>query len=536
MFDAVRARLSRRLRVRSGLDAALWAAVAAACISVAAWALGATRLPYWPLASIVAAVAAVWALLRAPLSPTHAALVLDARAAAEDRLVAALEADGGTLRGPARETVVARGRALLIARGAELARVPVLHPRHAAVLLVLVPIALTPTHVETLRGAGLVAQAQAFAPSADALAFAIEAIPARDEAERARLEEIAERVRRAAAADPTDQETLRRALDELEAMRDGTTAETRAKMAAALPKDASQPLADALRRGDAAAFDAEVERAAAADEAEAREAARTTLGHLEEIARAHGEKRWEDFFRDEQRRLAEAMKKADALRDVAKALKEMGKLPQKAEGEPPFEPTDPRAARRALEEMEKAIAGMTAEERARLAERLASAAEGAGAEGEATREFAERLGAGDQAKDLGEALRELARAPAPSEEAEGERQRGAARDALRGAMGLPMLADGPPEGGGDGDGDGSKSPGDARAVADGAVLPSRAKPELGGAPTGRRTDKRAAAETGAVARVPGGDAAAAAAPRVLGVTDTEIPARYRAQVERYFGR
>ena len=533
MFDAQRARLSRRLRARRGLDAAIWAAAGAACVSIAGWALSPAHLPYWPLALIVMVVAAAWALLRPALSPTHAALVLDARALADDRLVAALEADAGTLRGPAREAVVARGRALLETRGSALARIPVVHARHTLVLLALVPVVLSPARSETLHDAGLVEIARAFAPSADALAFAIDAVAPKDEAERARLREIAERVRRAAAADPIDHQALQRALDDLRAL-PGATAETRAKIAGALPEGASKALAEAFRRGDAAAFDDAVERLAAADEASAREAARSTLGQLEEIARAHGDQRWEEFFREEQRRLAEAMKKADALREIAKALKDQGKLPNASDRERPFEPGDPKRARRALEEMERAIEGLTAEERARLAERLASAAEGAGEEGEATRQFAERLREGDGTKDLGEALRELARAPAPSEEAQGEGRRGAAEEALRGAMGLPMLAEGQPEGGGDGDG--TKSPGDPNA-SDGAVLPSRAKPELGGAPTGRRTDKRAAAETGAVARVPRGeDGAAASAPRVLGVTDTEIPARYRAQVERYFER
>lgn len=319
----------------------------------------------------------------------------------------------------------------------------------------------------------------------------------------------------------------------------------------------------ALSAGDITAFDAEMQRLAALAEKEDRDAARKALDEAHKAAKEKGAKALAETLEREKKKLEEAEAKMEALRELARELgNSLDEDGRRALWEA-NESGSPDAQRRLAEALDRALAGMTEEERKRLAERLRqnSSQGGGGQQSPMTKEELEELakrleqkGAEDK---LREELRELARRD-PSEDAQRERGLGEAErggsDAERslGAIPMPMgngQAPGkgpqqelPKSGGQDGKGqgsgkdegtgnhDGKTAPLDVkelRSKAGGKLLP--------GARMHAGTLGRAPARAGETANQLGTGALGKVGPTEVGAVEgAEIPEEYREQVGRYF--
>jgi hypothetical protein len=319
----------------------------------------------------------------------------------------------------------------------------------------------------------------------------------------------------------------------------------------------------ALSEGDITAFDAEMQRLAALAEKADRDTAKRALEEAQQAAKEKGAHALAETLEREKKKLEEAESRMEALRELAKelggALDEDGR---RALGEA-NENGNPDAQRRLAEALDRALAGMTEEERKRLAERLRQNL-GQGGDGQSNpmtkeelEDLAKRLGEKGGADRLREQLRELARRD-PSEDARRERGLGEAErggsDAERslGAMPMPLgngqgsgkgpqqelpksgNADGKGQGSGTDEGtgkhDGKTAPLDVkelRSKAGGRLLP--------GAPMHAGTLGRAPARPGETANQLGTGALGKVGPTEVGAVEgAEIPEEYREQVGRYF--
>jgi hypothetical protein len=395
--------------------------------------------------------------------------------------------------------------------------------------------------------------------------------------ERERLKRIAEAARQLRAELAKGLER-REALSAIAKLRDDIAAErmkfgdqsNRAALDAALAelerKGLLKNAAKALGEGDLVAFDEEMQRIANTAEKADREAAKDALEQAAKAARDKGSEALGRALDRERKKLEEAEAKAEALRELARelgsALGEEGRRALEEYGEN----GSLEAQRKLTEALERALRGLSEEERKRLAENLKKRADaGSGQMAPMTRaeleELAKRLGEKDADKRLEEQLRELARRD-PSQDAARERGLGDAdrggAEAERRLGALPMPGQGQagtgdkPGGGSNPKSDpagknGSSGPGGKKdegtgdhsgetEALDGKELRSKADGKLlpGGAMHGA-TLGRAPARVGETANERGSGALGSVGRTEIGAVEgTDIPEEYREQVGRYF--
>jgi hypothetical protein len=579
-FERSFRRRARRVRGSLALRTLLFglaggAAGGAVLAGVAWWLRLGTLRPVALAAGVcVGLVAGAVLAYRRRWSDAHVALYLDAKLGSSEAIVTAVEPHETE----AHETARERASTLLGSREASkaaprvLARLHALFPvaSAAAVWLSVIPLPPRPAPPPPPPGAERVKLSELQGlERIEALAELGGANAAQDE-----------RLKKLAAEAKKLREDLAKGLEKREALariarlRDEVAAErlrfgdreNRAGLDAAVSELERQKLTGkagrALSEGDITAFDAEMQRLAALAEKEDREAAKKALEEAQKAAKEKGANALAETLEREKKKLEEAEARMEALRELARELGNgLDEDGRRALGEA-NETGNPDAQRRLAEALDRALAGMTEEERKRLAERLRQNL-GSGGEGQSnpmTREeledLAKRLdekGADDR---LREQLRELARRD-PSEDSERERGLGDAErggsDAERSLGAIPMPtgngqggAKGPkqetPQAGGDGKGqgsgndegtgnhDGKTAPLDVkelRSKAGGKLLP--------GAPMHAGTLGRAPARAGETANQLGTGALGKVGPTEVGAVEgAEIPEEYREQVGRYF--
>jgi hypothetical protein len=369
----------------------------------------------------------------------------------------------------------------------------------------------------------------------------------------------------------------REALSEIAKLRDGIAAErlklgdrqNRPGLDAALRAFSNHPaLRDAqkaLGNGDLTAFDDEMQKLANRAESSDRQAAKDALEQAEKEARAKGAQGLADAL-DAQKRLFERREShADALRELAQSMK--GKLsPEALEDLKEFGNSgNSEAGKRLADALERALEGLTPEERKRLAERMQQQLESGGGNAspmtkKQLEDMAKQLGRKDGIEQLEKQLREMAQ-PEPSDDAKreqglGDAERGGS-EAQRGlgAMPIPMDGDGAPggspggqpESSGNGNPSGAAGPGGKHDTASGKhpgstpeiaakELRSKAEARLqAGAPMHGATLGRAPAQAGQTANQLGTGSLGEAQKTEVGAVDhADIPEEYREQVGRYF--
>ncbi len=322
---------------------------------------------------------------------------------------------------------------------------------------------------------------------------------------------------------------------------------------------ALQDAQKALGNGDLTAFDEEMQKLANRAESSDRQAAKDALEEAAKEAREKGAKGLADAL-DSERRLFERRKEhADALRELAQSMK--GKLSPEAENDlKEFGSSgDPKAEQRLEQGLERALEGLTPEERKRLAERMQKQLkdeDGAGAPmtKKQLEDLAKSLSTDDGVEALEKQLKELTK-PEGSEDSEREQGLGDAdrggSEAERGlgAVPIPMSSDSAP-GKADSDKSGGKPTGSPGSEHDtgtgdhrgttpevaGNELRSKAEARLqAGAPMHGATLGRAPARAGETANQLGTGTLGEARQTEVGAVDhADIPEEYREQVGRYF--
>ncbi|EYF00458.1 Hypothetical protein CAP_0827 [Chondromyces apiculatus DSM 436] len=580
-----------------------------------AWQVRQGALRPWAAAGGVlgAAVGAAVARRRR-WSDTSVALYLDGRLRSKETIATALELERDEGSEPARAVVVSQAEGVLGKATAREVRPRVWRAWHAAIpvaagaigYLSWIPLppapegAAAPPGVEQVRIADLAALERV---------IQLGEASARDDAQRERLKKLAEDAKKLRDKLKSGVEK-REAQADLSKLRDGIMAERlslgegeeRQGMESALGKLGEnadlKEAAKALGDRDMVDLDEAMERLANRLEKEDRERAQKTLEEAEKAAREAGGKGVAKALEEQRKRLEELGKKSDKLRELAKSLGEgLG-----AEGQEALKGMeqlgDPESMQQLAESMEKALSGLSAEERKQLAENLKKQAEGmpeGGAGGpqegmspEEMKELAEQLGSAEGLEQLKEQLKGMAQAPPPGSE-EGERQKsldGAQEGTgeMEGQLGgrpMPMPVAGGQQGSGQqgsgqqggqqgggqqggqqgnsGQGSGTGSGGKGGKDQGGATpghsegggpgshegqtgkvaggeLRSRANARMNrGVPMPGMVLGRSAGRAGETANVQGEGALGVVGPDEVGAIDrSEVPEEYREQVGRYF--
>jgi hypothetical protein len=402
--------------------------------------------------------------------------------------------------------------------------------------------------------------------------IAVERLEGRDAAQQERLKQIAEQAKKL-RADLAKGMEKREALARVAKLRDEIAAErlhlgdqkNRAGREAAVGKLAANPgtaaAAKALGEGDLTAFDREMQRLANQAEQKSREEAKKALEEALKAARERGAPELSRLLEDQRRAFGERESGADALRDLAEALK--GDLDEQTlrDLEEFGESGSPEARKRLADALSKALEGMSEEERKRLAEKLNRKLEQGGAQSlskEQLEELARKLSTKEGQEALRKQLEELGKEQtgkdAQREQGLGEAERGGA-EAQRGLGAVPMPgpeSNGPGSAGQksnqSGKGDGKQGgPGSQRDEGSGKhdgktgpvaspELRAKAKTSVNpGAPLGGSTLGRAPGRAGESANQKGVGALGEVGPtEVGGVERSEVPEEYREQVGRYF--
>jgi hypothetical protein len=294
-----------------------------------------------------------------------------------------------------------------------------------------------------------------------------------------------------------------------------------------------------------------------------REAAKEALQESAKAAREKGAQALADALDAERRLFDKREAHAQILRDFAQGLKQ--KLSSEAQEDlKEFGRSgSPQAEQRLSDALERALEGLTPEERKRLQERMQKQLEDA--DGDATplskkqlEEMAKQLATDGGVEALEKELRELAK-PEPSDDSKRERglgdadRGGSAAERGLGAVPIPVDGDGPPgstdkSGGGNGDrSEGSGGPGSRHDTGAGdhagstpeivgKELRSKAEAHVqAGAPMHAATLGRAPARAGETANQLGTGSLGSAQQTEVGAVDhSDIPEEYREQVGRYF--
>ena len=572
--------MHRRHALRQALTGAGAGLALGALGALCLWALrlGEPR-PFMAGLGALGAAAGVLVATRRRWSESEVALFLDARLGSHETLVTALSAVGSDE--PALTHVVERAQGVL--ERADGARVQPRLWSHAhwalpASLAAIVGISLMPlrpmppappappgverVQMEHLQGLERI----------EALAHLQGQSPEQDE----RLKKLAEQAKKLRENLAKGLEK-REALSEIAKLRDGISAEriklgdreNRPGLDAALRAfenhAALRDAQKALTKGDLTAFDDEMQKLANRAESSDRQAAKEALEEAAKAAREKGAKGLADALDAEKKLFEERAAHSQALRELAQSMKNQ-LSPEALEDLKEFGSSgDPKTAQRLEDALEKALEGLSAEERKRLAERLQKQLESN--DGNASplgkqqlRDLAKQLSSEQGVEQLEKQLRELAK-PESSGDAKRERglgdadRGGAAAERGLGAMPIPTEGEGTnggtpgsgnPGKGGKGD-ESSGGPGSHHDTGTGdhqgstpevagKELRSKAEAHLqAGAPMHGATLGRAPARAGETANQLGTGSLGEAQKTEVGAVDgADIPEEYREQVGRYF--
>ncbi|HEY8038550.1 MAG TPA: hypothetical protein VIF15_02100 [Polyangiaceae bacterium] len=422
---SVRSRLLAR-RVLTGLAVGLALAVIPALV---AWKTrhGALR-PLCAVGGLVGAVAGVVIARRKRWSDVDVALWLDDRLDTEEAITTAVE-----LRNQAeddeeaRAVVVSTAATALAGADGKRARPTILRPLHALAPLAvaaLVFVARSPLPV-----APVVAQAPGEAMVQITQVEGLKRVAqlgqasARDDAQRDRLEKIAKDADKL-KADLEKGLEKREALDRIAKLRDQIAAERltlgegekRAGLEAAVSKleqnDATKEAAKALGDHDLEKMDKEMERLANAREKRDRESAKKALEDAAAAAKANGAPDVGKALEQEKKAMEEREKRAEALRDLEKAMEGSGLASpeQKSEAESLDRTGTDEAAKKLADSMGKALEKLTPEERKKLAEKLKEQASKGGTQSspQDLKDLADDLSTPEGQKKLEDELKDMA--------------------------------------------------------------------------------------------------------------------------------
>ncbi len=588
-------RWARRVRARVLLRAALGGAAAGAGVGALAagalwWAHEQALIPWTSLLTGVGALGGLAWAQRRRWSDLDLALYLDGRLESRELVATAVAGAGED---EVRAVVLQRAAELLHREDPRRARPRVVSRWHAALWLglaasaglVLAPPAPRPAAPEVAPGAERVQLGQV--EGLDRIE-ALARLPTSDRAQAKRLAELADRAQRLREQLRQGMEK-REALAQLAKLRDDVSAEqlalgdranragTDAAAEALSRHTGTQRAAKALGDGDLIEFDREMQRLANQAEQSARQAAKEALEQAERAAKARGAEALSQELGEQRRLFAEREQQAEALRELAEALRSQGGLrPEQEELLREFgEQGSPETQRQLTESLGDALLELSEAERRQLLENLRRRA--AQTEGNApapgTRrqleDLARQLATEPGREALREQLRQLAQPPA----SEGAEREGALGEAERGGaeaqrqLGMPLPSEGPstpgagqpgaspgkggaaPKAGAQGDPNGGKGqpggPGGGgehgahegtteRVTGEELRAKASARP-LPGLPFQGAGVGRAPARPGETANQVGVEALGSlGAAELGGVEGSELPQEYREQVGRYF--
>lgn len=581
-FKKLAAGVHRRRSLRGVITAAGFGLALGALGALGLWAL---RLGHFrPFAAglgLIGAGAGAYLAARRRWSDREMALYLDAKLGSHETVTTALSAREAGASEPALAHVVERANAVLASANPALVK-----PRVWTRLHALLPLAAAAIVGISLAPLPKAPPAPAAPPGAERVKIenlkglerieALANLQGRTPEQDARLKALAEQAKKL-HADLAKGLEKREALSEIAKLRDGIAAErlklgdqqNRAGLDAALGAMNKNPsLKDAqkaLSNGDLTAFDDEMQKLANRAEQSDRQAAKDALEQAAKEAREKGAKGLAEALESERRLFDKREAHAEALREFAKGLESKLSPEAKQDLKDFGSSGDPKAEQRLSDALEKALEGLTPEERKRLQEKMQHQLEAA--DGDAMpmskkqlEDMAKKLGTEAGVEELKKQLKEMAQ-PEPSEDSKRERGLGDAdrggSEAERGlgAVPIPMEGEGAPGGNqgpagnkpGSGDANGNGGPGshhdtgtgdhagstpevagkELRAKADARIQP--------GAPMHSATLGRAPARAGETANELGTGSLGSAQQTEVGAVDhSDIPEEYREQVGRYF--
>ncbi len=592
VFRRFSGRVRRRLALERVLTGAALGLLLGTAASAAAWQTrhGSWR-PWMATSGVLGAAAGALISRRKRWNDGEVALYLDGRLGGKESISTAIDLQRRvtSAEDPARAVVITHATEILTKAAPKDARVSWVRPWHVAVPLGLAAIGylswlpLPPAPVAPAAPPGAETVKLADIKGLDKIIDLANA-SARDEAQRKRLDKLAEEAKKL-------REKLRAGMEKREAqaeiakLKDAITAERlslgdgeqRAGLESALGKLGENPdmksAAKALGDRDLVQFDDEMEKLANRLEKEDRERAKKSLEEAEEAARKANAPDVAKALAEQRKRLEESAKKNQKLGELGKAIGEG--LPDDAKQALKDFQSGKGGAKeqqKLAEKMEEALGKLTPEERKRLAQNMKKRAEqmgegdtGEGPTKEQLKELAEELESPEGQKRLAEELKRMAEGEADSSE-EGERQKklddaqkgaGEAEGQMGGGTPMPVPIPGGKPGGPGGknggkDGKGGKDgenpsaghsdgggPGDHKGqtgVVDGPGVKARASgpinkaPSMPGVTLGRTTGK-----AGETANIQGTGALGNAAAGELGAVErSDVPEEYREQVGRYF--
>lgn len=586
-FRPAFARWANRVRARLALTLVLTGAAAGLVVGAGAagvaWRTRHGALRWWMAgAGVVGAAAGLAVARRRRFSDEDVALYLDARLGSDETIATALELAGRDGERHAAAALVTSQATIALKRATSKAVRPrLLRGSHlgapvGAALIAWVSLLPLPPPPPTAPPPPGIEKVQLATILGLEKVIALEHLDARDEKQRQRLAQLASDAKK--LRDKLQKGVEKReALDDLTKLRDALTAERlslgegeRAGLEAALGKLADQPetrdAAKALGDRDLGAFDEEMEKLANSIEKADRERAKRTLEQAAEAAKKGGAPGVAKALEEQRRLLKEREKRAETLRELSKALGDaLGKEGKEALQD--FErESSPKAEQKLADKLEEALKKLTPEQRKQLAENLKRQAKqmpDGDEDGplpptkQQLQDLAKQLDTPEGQKALEKGLKDLAKDPGKSGEAErqkglGEAQKGLGE--LGGQLGMPMPSPAAPSGGSSGKDSGGKADGrsaqpghtegggpgkhDGKTeVLDGKGVIARADARLnaGGKPVPGTALGRTAGKAGETANVQGTGALGAAAPSELGgIERSEVPEEYREQVGRYF--
>jgi hypothetical protein len=562
VFQTRARRIRGALALRHVLDAAVVGTAIAVLASVALVALG---KPRWTALALVllGVVCGVVVARRRRFSDDEVALFVDARLGSGEVVTSALATTGDP---PMREQIESDAARALGDASARAITPRVLFFRHAALPLALIVIAIAPrlVPVRAMKPRAELRSDRVTVPLEELRRVeALRDLVARTEAERARRAAIADRAR--ALAERAKQGMDKRdALDALGKLRESVDAERAEKRTNdAARRAASRALAkspdlgaaaDALRRADLVAFDAEMERLARTLEADARKTALAALDEAREAAIARGDQALAGALDEQRRLLKKRAADSQALRELSRLLGDA--LPNDARRAlARLDRNTPESREAIAEAMANAVEGLTKEERERLARALAARAAGMQGDDALSKAdldaVAKALQSNEGREALRRALKELANGKEATDSA-AERALAAAGAAIGVAEArVAGAAAGAGTGSGQGQSAGDANGGEANGSntrGGGEGLHAGTTPEvagssfaarasgtpLGGIPIGPAPGLSPATGAELPARPHMGALEAARAREVGAVERSNVPREYREQVGRYF--
>ena len=456
LFERWARRVRSRLLVRRLLTGfALGLVVGAAGAAGAWWTGHGTLRPFGALAGLAGLAFGAAVARRRRWTDVDVALWLDDRLETEEAITTAVE-----LRNQAEDDDEARAvvvstaaTALAGAEGkARAGRPGVLRPLHALAPLAIVALVLVarqplPVHPVPAQAPG---EARVQLSEVEGLKKVAELgqATARDDAQKERLEKIAKDAEKL-RADLDKGLERREALDRIAKLRDEIAAERltlgegekRAGLEAAMSKleqsDVTKEAARALGDHDLERMDREMERIANAREKRDREAAKRALEDAAAAAKSSGAPDVGKSLQDQKKGLEERERRAEALRDLEKAMEDSGLASpeQKSEAEALDRKGSDEAARKLADAMGKALEKLTPEERQRLAEKLKKQARSGGSQADprSLKDLADDLATPEGQKQLEDQLKDMAKEDDESAESKGQKQLDDAEEGTDGA-------------------------------------------------------------------------------------------------------